>query len=722
VNEPWRGFAVLLVLAVEVAPGWAAPPPRKIRAVLAAPPTTSQLWLEVTPLPLARTSIVRVLPKGQVRAVLEVPAGPALVCAGGDESVATQCATVDASIDADVSFRLDEGTPVLGRIRVGDHPATGADIAVTPIGITSKKPFKLALWLKDGVFGREIPVSADGGFKVPRLAAGDYRVEIRESGGRLSRSADFTVPPRTPRLKPGLEPYPSIDLGEISLPEGLLLTVRVEDPIGRPIADAAVGAIQMRSKTPVAFFASRTDPSGVAQLTGLDASLETKVTCTRGSISREELFDTLPADVLCSLAIPGGLEGEIVAADSRPLPGAVVALKTANLSTTTDDKGHFRFSELIPGSHELIAVAARHSVRRLTIEIGSGERRTLDRIVLDRVEPRRGLVVDKTSRTPIAGASVASVWPPGAVQTLTTTEGSFDIEIADSEPLDLMVTAPDHAPATARFLNLPDPAEPQVIELARPGWIAVEVRDADSAPCLACILHIQGASTLLDLTTDGRGEAVSTPVTPGRYVVTLENVKTEGSIVMVSGGDNSRFAEVNEGQTTKVVFRQDARELIVSFEPAPPPNWLLVASGTRATETEHPEPDGTFVVRRRVDELLVLELTDGSGTVVAQAQLAEQDRRRSVSLPLSPSRVEGRITRGSSAEPLTNKRVALLSVVDRRVVGQSLTDNAGGFSIPYLRPGNYIAAIESWVMGQPIVVPEHGVVDMGTISVPEQRR
>jgi hypothetical protein len=187
---PWENDLVLFRSGQDQNPGCFAEVPRP------SLPTSSTTWLEVTPLSPrsdARSRRGSYAPARLFRSVSPMPrlteldAGLALVCSGGDRRP-VDCDQV--WLDPEVTGVEDllvagapehPGRPVVGRITVGDVAAAGASVALVPSEFRTTRLVTLPLALPAGAREpvREIAAGADGRFRLPALAPGDYRLVIQ---------------------------------------------------------------------------------------------------------------------------------------------------------------------------------------------------------------------------------------------------------------------------------------------------------------------------------------------------------------------------------------------------------------------------------------------------------------------------------------------------------------------------------------------------------------
>jgi hypothetical protein len=618
------------------------------------------------------------------------------------------------------------GVRVTGRLLSGKSPLAGAWLGIIPDQLKLRRFFALPLERKGEKLIRTVSCDAQGRFVVPLLAPGEYRLDIHSPGGRIDLSEPFTVPPperlraKGKKAPPG---PPVLDLGDRVLDDGVRVEVSVVDTAGQPVVKAGVGAGQERPGGEATVFETRTGPDGGAFLSRVDPTLPLSVVCVApGYVRLEQRFDSIPGLVRCVLSALARIQGRVVGSDDKPVPGATVALWPEGGTARALPNGEFSFLGVSPGGYRLTAVAPGWRAVRRQVEIGPEETKHED-FRLVPAEALEGKVVDGLSKEPIVGAAVRITDPQGLQGTETDEEGQFTLRAGSEGALGLEVEAAGY-PVTP-FEVSPEQqaaADPLRLEISPGGRIRVEVWDEETdTPCAGCSVVVFGGGRSHSLRTTADGSARSEPLAAARYSVTVERVRSLGSVVTVRGGDDRREVSVAPGQTVTVKIGEPLQKVQVAFSPPPPGNWRLWATtGDRALVAE-PAADGTFLVRRPHGTEVTLFLLTAAPTPAAppgmkirQAILPADFSAPVLTLPLADGAVNGTLRRGEEAaagEPLL-----VVSVSDGAMVASASTDGEGAFSIPFIPPGAY-----SLVAGrQPIRMFEvgHGPALLGAIDLP----
>ena len=684
-------------------------------------------WVEATPDAAGSSAKLLTVADGASSVPLpEVPPGAIVLCAGGDEG-ATVCervvlaaGTPSAAVTGPVP-----GVRVTGRLLSGKSPLSGAWLGIIPDQLKLRRFFAVPLERKDGKLIRTVPCDAQGRFVVPLLAPGDYRLDIHSPGGRIDLSEPFTVPlPEKLRAKGEKAPPgpPVLDLGDKVLDEGVRVEVSVFDTAGQPVAKAGVGAGQERAGGVTTVFETRTGTDGAAFLSRVDPALPLSVTCVApGYVRLEQHFDSVPGLVRCVLATLSRIQGRVVDEDRKPFPQATVSLGPDGGSAKSLASGEFSFLGLSPGSYVLTAVAPGLRAVKRKVEVGPEETKS-ETLRLLPAGSLEGQIVDGLTKKPVAGAAVRIAEPRGLQGTETDEEGQFTLLAGSEGTLGLEVEAAGY-PVTPFEVSPEQQAagEPLRIEVSPGGRIRVEVWDEEAdAPCAGCRVTADGGGRSHFLLTAADGSALSELLAAGRYSVSVEQVRSLGSVVTVRGGEDRREVRVAPNETVTVKIGEPLQKVQVVFSP-PPGDWrLLVAAGDRSLVVE-PSADGTFLVRRPRDTEAILFLITVStspaaapGMKIRQAILPADFAAPVLTLPLAGSVVTGTLRRGEKAAP--GEPLLLVAMADGAMAAQAGTDGQGAFSIPFVPPGTY-----SLVAGrQPLKMFQvgHGAAELGEVALP----
>lgn len=686
----------------------------------ASGPAARERWIEATP--LDRQDPAKVFPLGpEAQSVrLEGVEGLVMLCAGGKD-VATVCERRSIGPGESLPLApLPAGVRLQGRLVAGKAPLTGAKVAVLPERLAARRPFSIPLWRAGTQITRQVESDEKGRFSMPRLAPGRYVLEISSPGGRIDESDAFTVsePEKLRGKRAALGP-PVLDLGDLPLEEGLRLEVTVLTSEGEPVSGATVGLLQERAGRDPLFFGASTGVDGIAKITRLDPSLPVQVSCTApGYVRGKESFASPPAAARCSLERVAGIEGRVTGEEDAAVPGATVTLRRTDRATQTQDDGSFSFEDLVPGRYDLVAAVPGLRAAERQVSLRQGERRALPPIQLLAAAELTGLLLeDSPGETPVAGARVTVVEPPGGGSAVSDQEGRFQVRTGSDLAIRLEVRADGFPPESVEVSPGHPPEEPLEVRLRRGGYVRVSVWDEENdAPCLGCSVSMMSHDRPSPgiLLTDRQGEVVSPPLAPGSWQVYLEALRSSGSYVTVRGGDNIRLVEVESGVTTPVRFGERRISIEVSFSSPPPAGWTLQAVGPAGVAPARRQDDGSFLLRKSPGESLVLGLADGAGRTVRQTTVPPAFEEPLLRLPLHDTEVHGILLAGE--EPLGLEPVRLVPTTAPSLAASAWTDGEGGFSVPYLPPGTYRLIAGDRAVAT-VQVTAGAATDLGPISL-----
>jgi hypothetical protein len=242
----------------------------------------------------------------------------------------------------------------------------------------------------------------------------------------------------------------------------------------------------------------------------------------------------------------------------------------------------------VDGAHELVVAARGFENHGTTIVLEPGESRRLPPIRLDEALQLYGLVTDYERGTPVAGATIVSLVPPGVIQASADHEGRFVVAVGPDTEMEVSGNGYVAIRIAGEIPMGSSEDVPTQIRLSRGGRIRVLAwDDSTGSQCVGCSVAVVGITPLASegdsLITSSTGEAVSKALAPGRYGVGLERVRGLGSIVTVSGGGDLKSAAVAPGETVFVELGLARRAVRIPPVPTLNHSWRLrLSNGRRA--------------------------------------------------------------------------------------------------------------------------------------------
>lgn len=671
-------------------------------------------WISVLPLTASGESTKLAAKENESALLPDIP-GLLFICAGAKDR-ATLCERAPAEGDFLHTFSLGEGRLVTGRCFIGRRPAAGATVSVRPARVEARRPLVIPLTTAaEGNWVTAARVDDDGLYRIPHLAPAEYVFEIITADGRAEDSAVVTIPIRK-ASGPGQALSPrELEVPEIRLAEGVLLSVEVQTTDGKPVANAFVSVHQdSDDDAPDRTFERKANEVGVAAFDGIDARLPVRIGCAaRGFTQFSGTLETAPPITTCVLARLGTINGTVLNSEKQAVAGATVEFPgDKRMRTSSDATGAFSLSEIAAGTYRIRASSTRTGSAVKDISLGEGEVLDIGAMELGDLDAVYGVVVSAATGEPIAGASVAAIDPSG-MATSTDAEGTF---VLDCDPA-MMTTIEVSATGYARAQSSVRPSSSETratIRLERPGTLEVTAWEDDGSPCRGCTITAAGPGGVRSIFTNGHGSARVDGLTPGEYVVNRERVSSTSRQVTVSGGGDSRLEVVRANAVTHVELGSPARPLRVRVNPALPPDHVLRAYGAERTMTTAlAEPDGSFSFRRTRGETYDLRVESRAGGVFV-GQVVSGFSGDTFSVQLGAGMVEARVTAArAGAGDLV---LFLLNAAGGRAAW-ARTDAAGVARFMYLQPGTYTAAIGQRVLGT--VISRPGTVGSLTVALEE---
>jgi Carboxypeptidase regulatory-like domain len=325
-----------------------------------------------------------------------------------------------------VRLVLGRRRPVIGQVVGPDgRPIPEAEVAALAEGGAAPR---------SGAPGpRTASTAADGRFAVLHAPAQRFAVEVTKPGYARLRWPEITAPP-------GEGP---IDLGVLRLVPGAVVSGRVSDRAGAPIADAEVWLRGRRPAGARRAPAARTDPAGAFRLVDLRPGEPIDLQVTAEGYLEAAVRGVVPPParpLAVQLTPAARVAGRVVDGSGRPVAGAEVRLAprlpepgtagvpppagARELAVTSGEDGGFAFAGVAPGAVLLEAAAAGFQLSEpLPAEVPQGGSLRDLVLVVERGATVEGTVSDRGGE-PVPGALVQL----GRVGARSDAAGRFRVE------------------------------------------------------------------------------------------------------------------------------------------------------------------------------------------------------------------------------------------------------------------------------------------------------
>lgn len=497
----------------------------------------------------------------------------------GEENLSVR--TAAAGETASVTARLRAGVRVAGVLldEAGEAVAE-AVVHLREPGFTPKRP-GVQMGRRADTDGSRLPggTSADGGFVLPRVAAGEYEVWVQAFGREWRTNDAVTVKAGQP-----------IDDLRLRVELGSRIEGRVFDDLGALISGATIHAFAPRGTGPRGRPETRSRGDGSFTLRGVGGK-----TCSLTAWGLEgyvpATVDELPTnarDVKLVLTRAGAISGHVTLADGSdalsvfltPTPETVMPTRVAREWSARERvvpavDGKYVVGDLIPGTWTIALGAPGHlGTKRTGVVVKAGVTTLGVDARLERGASFRGVVMDGAGGGPVAGAAIEALpspkperMPIGMVtagpKATSDSTGSFELTGMAAARAVLIVTHPAYATSELE-VTAGETESVREIALLRGGTIEGRVIDGEgvgvaTARIVVSKAGLSGPNGLAGMSMAGPdGRFRVEHVAAGRYDV--EMVQEGGS----EGDDwhEQKLVEVAEGDTVTVEFRRGSGRLI----------------------------------------------------------------------------------------------------------------------------------------------------------------
>lgn len=644
--------------------------------------------------------------------------------------------------------RADEGRESIEEIqeiRLAPPRALGGRV----LSIPHREPVAGALvWRDRATFAR---TGAGGDFRLVELPWVDGALRWGAPGFLADRARDERLP--------GNADAPTLVLR----PAGVVIGI-VTDGGGRPIPGVEVKTrFDPRSLGPIRFNppewqrmsggVARTAEDGRFRLGDLVPGLAYAVRLERegyapSRITVEAVLARHAAEEH-SIVLERGIQayGKVLDLDGMPVVGAVASLEPARphdvmdrvrrmrdppttFMATSDESGLFRFSEVPPGSHDLLVEAqgfARQRVAGVRVDPGGASATDLGIVHLGPEARVRGRV-ESTDGQPIGDVAVRIVPDEGVLALVqdqlepapdawTAEDGRFELGgFTKGEPVPLRFDREGYAVRMVRSAR--GGGEPIVVRLEATTTLHGVVQDPDGAP-IPGVLVLAEESVVMNLA----GGQVADAGKPTSLVDTTDD-RGEFHIEGVAGGPHRLHAEArgwqswsgrvprpreSDGEAIEIVLQPAAIvEGVVRSDDGQPVvdaeihRWLPeIAPGGISYHRPLARTDGNGFYR-------IEDLAPGRARLEARHPAAGREVREVEALPGDNSldfqlegghRVSGQVLDPTGA-PVGGARVVLSSRLPSWTPPITVTDGVGYFSFEGVSPGRYGIGAEKRGIGR----------------------
>jgi carboxypeptidase family protein len=575
-----------------------------------------------------------------------------------------QTVVVGRRAEVDVPFRLGPALALTGRLVDAEGRAVRGRVAVSEVEGSPPAPSVLE--------GLSTETAADGRFRLAPLPAGSLTLTATADGlGRRRLPIELTEASR------------EVDLGALTLEDGLALHGFVRDRRGRPVADAHVTTTGADAEDTSA-------ADGSFLLAGLEPGRYRLVAQAPGVGTAEHEAEPGDEAVVLVLQETGRITGVVVDGSGAPVSGYQVIVRPPpspaspigprRVKDVDRPDGRFSLGDLAAGTYVVQIVAPDREPGSLpNVIVGPGSAVDVGTVRLGAGAIVRGTVVDAAGAG-IAGAMVTAAPPRHMVPGATAEAGSgaggaFELRGVPAGSVRVVARHPDYAEGEARIEVEParGPLEARVV-LRRGARVTGHARHRDGSPVAGSVAILVVGTGPLPFTSSGAAPIAA----DGSFL--LEHVPAGHArltLVIGPGASNGpeREVDLRESETATVAF--ELREVLVTGRvsragtPAPglrihvsddgPPDRAPFSPAPPLGRSSSPErrlavtrEDGSYelIVDQPGKVRLALQSADGSLRLPARVVEIPDVEQHVVDLDLPGVVVAGRVVDSQTDRPL----------------------------------------------------------------------
>ncbi len=618
---------------------------------------------------------------------------------------------------------LPRGGTIHGRVLANGEPVTAANVEAVRKGVSA---FDVVGRIESTRKTKTVP---DGSFEIPRLAEGEYRVQVDAPGW---------LPSEVKKVDVTEEGDVQVDF-EVEAGEhiaGIVLDAR-----GKPIGGARVVPVRKRGLLDLSGIerdirlrkvgTTRSDDTGLFACRGLIAgTYSLEVTADRHADLKLEDIEAGTEGLVIRLPLPGAIAGAVILGDplepaeefSIEIPlGVDSPMATVELPGRTEQfhaaGGRFLLEDVEPGTVSLKFRAEGYvSARVEEVVVVAGETTSGIRVVLTRGAGLAGRVLT-TDGEPIGGVRLTTKTGMERFMavfdkqdsTVSDEDGHFEMTGLEAGMLTVSITHPDFAGTSLRQrLSAGEVVDDLEIRLSRGATVEGRVFDLEGQPAKGIMVFatIPGRMDFKQSTTDEEGAFVLTGLSSGSYQVSamLGSAESPEDIMAAISGQVSQAVELEEDEVEYVELRAATTEGarlsgVVTQAGQPLEGGLIMVT---AVGKQQPSASGMIGEKGRFE---VLGLAPGDYQVVVQGgpglgdfvpfelKISEEDSSVERDFDLPGGEVFGRVVSAETRQPLSGVRVLARDAGGDAVAAaglkQALTDGKGEFRFRSLQPGRY---------------------------------
>lgn len=506
---------------------------------------------------------------------------------------------------------------------------------------------------------------------------------------------------------------------DFSLVQGLPLTIRVQDPQGRPI-DAATAHVTWKTDGEWTRVERGTDEDGLASFSALPPG-ELTVWATKDGHARSDeppfmLESQLDEPLQLVMQPAGVLQGhclwkgdpvhdfEVVYSSSRT--GA-----TARSDFRDREDGSFRLDDAPLGPLQVTAYSKSHArCETAYVDIAAGVPAEVE-LHLQSPAPITGVVVDGRTQEPVRDARVQAwnrvngqiVTPWGPIATVQT-DGSFTLLGGVTGENSVVVTSERHTRANRTAQGSASGVDFGVISLFAPQPLHFKLLAEQAMDLEACTLALSGPVYSPQQHLDARGEVRVEGLAPGQYSMT---------VTLADGRPLTGFISLHPNEDWNIEFPvPDHDPVVVQILPSPGEELPVVnveisyrtAEGIDVYYTVGTTPEGVGRFFRPPSEFATIDVVSEKGRVGSR-RIRPALITDTVLIEIDASTTTFRIVNGER-EPIGGVDVQIsLPDDDSGWYSLATTDQSGQFTTQGLHHEELVLGLQHPLLGSSPSIP-----------------
>lgn len=483
-------------------------------------------------------------------------------------------------------------------------------------------------------------------------------------------------------------------------PQSLFATATIEGVVtdsvtGLPISGALVEAI----RGGVVRYSDTTDPDGSYLITGIEPSNYTLIISAPG-------YQTQPVGVnprnnqitiVNIQLVPNGgtIDGTVTdAITTIPISGATIRIfqGTELIQTAmTDGLGFYSVADLAPGNYIVLASASGYQTQFQGAHVQVSITTTVDFALESSPGAISGTVIDSLTSNPIGGALV-EVYDGSVVVGFADTDGSGNYTISDLAVGNYTVIASATGYQSKTVGAGVISSATTTVNLAlNPGAgiiVGTVIDSSTNNPIAGASIKVfQGITLVASVLTDTNGQYVIEGVASDTYLVSANannyrlqikgTAVTAHSATVVNFNLNSNPGTI-AGQVIDAVTSNPISGATINVYI----DQVLVASAIT-------DPNGNYQIPNLVPEDFTVNASKPNYQTQTLGATVSANTTTIVNFSLlsNPGAIVGQVKDSLTSNPIVGAKISVLSGMT--VIGTSLTDSNGGYTIGQLAPGQY---------------------------------